>query len=166
MTCKNCGREISESSSFCEYCGQTVTAAQGQTPYPATEQQQNPYAQPQQQPYNPYGQPAPQQPYSPYPPDPNAPQGYYAPPPNGMPVPVRANNNASVISGVMSIVLAVISFFIFGFLCFVALGCGVTALTSAKKSSSPAAGYVLGTIGTILSAIFVVLFIIGLFTLN
>ena len=159
MFCQNCGREAADSNAKCDYCGQVF----GETPYDANAQQQS---NAQQQPYNPYGQP--QQPYNPYeqgnayPPDPNAPpQAYnpYAPPtPNSVP----KAKNASLANGILSIILPTIAFFILGFLALGGLVCGITAISTAKKSPSPAAAYVVGIIGTIWSAICTVLWFLAL----
>jgi uncharacterized membrane protein YhaH (DUF805 family) len=73
MFCKNCGKEISDDSRFCEYCGANF-AAGGAPPTGA------PYVPPQQPAYYPPPQGyAPQQPY--YPPQGYAPPqaGYYPP---------------------------------------------------------------------------------------
>ena len=60
MLCRNCGRQVPESSAFCTECGAKVEKAEQQDYSPEYETPENstPYTQPQQNSY--YAQPGPQ----------------------------------------------------------------------------------------------------------
>lgn len=167
MYCENCGRQISDGSQKCEYCGQ----AAGSNPYmeagPANYPQENnaqqgnysPLQPPPAEVYNPYGQNPGQ---GNYPPQQNnvTPQnpGFYN---NTVPTPRPVKQASAIGSGIGSLVIAVICFFVFGWLSFLGLGLGITAIATARKSTSRAAGLVLGILGTIINSIWVILWIFG-----
>jgi len=66
--------------------------------------------------------------------------------------------------GVLSLVLSVISFFLLGWLCFIALALGIVAIVFAcivrKKGENATAGLVCGIIGTSISSIWSIIYII------
>ena len=71
---------------------------------------------------------------------------------------------AALVLGIISIVLSVISFFLLGWLCFIALALGILAIVFAcvvrKKGEKATGGLVCGIIGTSISSIWSIVYII------
>ena len=71
---------------------------------------------------------------------------------------------AALVLGIISLVLSVISFFLLGWLCFIALALGILAIVFAcvvrKKGEKATGGLVCGIIGTSISSIWSIVYII------
>lgn len=71
---------------------------------------------------------------------------------------------AALVLGILSLVLSVISFFLLGWLCFIALALGIVAIVLAcvvrKKGEKATGGLVCGIIGTSISSIWSIVYII------
>lgn len=71
---------------------------------------------------------------------------------------------AALVLGILSLVLSVISFFLLGWLCFIALALGIVAIVFAcivrKKGEKATGGFVCGIIGTCISSIWSIVYII------
>ena len=71
---------------------------------------------------------------------------------------------AALVLGILSLVLSVISFFLLGWLCFIALALGIIAIVFAcivrKKGEKATGGFVCGIIGTSIASIWSIIYII------
>ena len=86
------------------------------------------------------------------------PRRYYVAPP------LKKDSTAALILGILSLVLAIISYFVLGFLSFFGLVLGIIAIVlgAKHKGGKSIAGLVLGILGLIVSGIAVAIFLLAL----
>lgn len=78
--------------------------------------------------------------------------------------PLKKDSTAALVLGILSLVLAIISYFVLGFLSFFGLALGIIAIVlgAKHKGGKSVAGLVLGILGLIVSGIAVVIYLLAL----